>query len=111
MKVMPHRQYKVMIDGIRRITLGNRKFFKKIFPVVGDPTYKPKVHNSLHQLLNQHLHQGLQIPRSCRHHPLSMHLVRGHLSLSELLHSLSSMEGTHTSNCPHAPHKKQFINF
>ena len=34
MKVMPHRQYKVMIDGIRRITLGNRKFFKKIYPVV-----------------------------------------------------------------------------
>ena len=44
MKVMPHRQYKDMMDGIRRITLCNRKFFKKIFPVVGDSTYKLKVH-------------------------------------------------------------------
>ena len=43
MEVLPHRQYKVMVDGSRRITLRNRKFLRKFIPVKGDPTYKLNV--------------------------------------------------------------------
>ena len=32
-EVMPHRQYHVVVDGSRRITLRNRRFLKKISPV------------------------------------------------------------------------------
>ena len=32
-EVLPNRQYKVVVDGSRRITLRNRKFLKKIIPV------------------------------------------------------------------------------
>ena len=51
--VRPHRQYQVIIDGSRRISLRNRRFLKKILPVsrkVSDPspeigTVVPPVHH------------------------------------------------------------------
>ena len=32
-EVLPHRQYRVMVDGSRRVTLRNRRFLRKIDPV------------------------------------------------------------------------------
>ena len=32
-EVLPHRQYRVVVDGSRRITLRNRRFLQKILPV------------------------------------------------------------------------------
>ena len=32
-ETLPHRQYRVVVDGSRRITLRNRRFLKKILPV------------------------------------------------------------------------------
>ena len=44
-EVLPNRQYKVVIDGSRRITLRNRKFLRKIDPICRtkniDPPYDP----------------------------------------------------------------------
>ena len=42
---LPYRQYQVMVDGSRRVTLRNRKFLKRIDPVcrkqISPPTYIP----------------------------------------------------------------------
>ena len=35
-KVMPHRQYKVLLDGSNRVTLRNRRFLRKIIPSTHD---------------------------------------------------------------------------
>jgi hypothetical protein len=32
-EVLPHRQYRVVVDGSRHITLRNRRFLHKILPV------------------------------------------------------------------------------
>ena len=32
-EVLPHRQYRVLVDGSRRVTLRNRRFLRKIYPV------------------------------------------------------------------------------
>ena len=37
-EALPHRQYRVVVDGSRRITLRNRRFLHKILPVCRQPT-------------------------------------------------------------------------
>ena len=37
LEVLPHRQYKIKMDGSRRISLRNRKHLKKFKPVVSEP--------------------------------------------------------------------------
>ena len=118
MEVLPHRQYKVMVEENRRITLRNLKFLRKFIPVIGDPNYKLNIPQTSHKRnqhsqpqlphMHQHPHQEYQ------HHPLSGQLVRVHYCLwNQLLsqrqvqdhlpsqpHRLSSMAGTPTSHCP-----------
>ena len=36
-EAMPHRQYRVVVDGSRRVTLRNRRFLRKIDPVCRQP--------------------------------------------------------------------------
>ena len=38
-EVLPNRQYYVIVDGSRRITVRNRKFLRKIVPVCRQPAY------------------------------------------------------------------------
>ena len=45
-EVLPHRQYRVVLDGSRRITLRNRKFLRKVKPNISDPTHLPKQSSS-----------------------------------------------------------------
>ena len=45
-EVLPHRQYRVVLDGSRRITLRNRKFLRKVKPIISDPTHLPKQSSS-----------------------------------------------------------------
>ena len=42
-EVLPHRQYKVVVDGSRRITLRNRKFLRKTSPITCVTTYPDSV--------------------------------------------------------------------
>ena len=47
LEVLPHRQYKVRMDGSRRISLRNRKHLRKFEPLIGEkkfvlPTQAPK---------------------------------------------------------------------
>ena len=39
--VNKHRQYKILVDGSRRVTLRNRKFVKKILPSIRTPSSMP----------------------------------------------------------------------
>ena len=51
-EVKPHRQYRIMIDGSRRITLRNRRFIKKIQPSLRNYTsaHDIPLHNILQDL-------------------------------------------------------------
>ena len=40
-EVLPHRQYNIVVDGSRRITLRNRRFLRKILPVTRKNDFAP----------------------------------------------------------------------
>ena len=67
-EVLPNRQYRVMMDGSRRITLRNRKFLRKFTPLnTADVAHdQPQLLRTPVQPLTQEVDQGRhleQVPR------------------------------------------------
>ena len=44
-----NKQYRVRLDGTNRVTLRNRRFLRKILPVVDTPNYTPQESQPLNQ--------------------------------------------------------------
>jgi hypothetical protein len=52
-EILPHRQYKIRVDGSRQITLRNRKFLRKFTPILEDPTDRLTRSQEAHQQAEQ----------------------------------------------------------
>ena len=54
-QALPNRQYQVIVDGSRRVTLRNRKFLRKIVPVARKDCIDPSLPQHLETSPSNHL--------------------------------------------------------